>query len=378
MIFTFEELYSASLIQGAVYEGGKNKSPTKDDPLSKIFRIEGCRRGIGNQGGFRKALKEREGKPVSGKVAFVVIVDSGKQEEWPNSFDEDSGIFTYYGDNRIPNNDIFKTKNLGNKFLYEIFRKSYGTPDERAEIPPIFIFKSTGNGCDKRFIGLAVPGVTGKSFEECLERRAFETDEGNFENFVAQFTVMDTSKEVINREWLKEIKLKESLISYYEPAQWTKYIINGISESPYTLGYKEVSLVEEEYINIENETVRKVKVRITQGKFRDKLIERDKSCLICGLNIKELLVASHIKPWSESNNHEKQDSDNGLLLCIGHDALFDKGYISFEDDGKILISNKINAKDYPKLNVNESIKLRVDDKNQNKYMQYHRDSIFIK
>lgn len=46
--------------------------------------------------------------------------------------DENPGIFKYYGDNRTAGNDIFKTKNLGNKFLYEIFRKSYTGPDDRA------------------------------------------------------------------------------------------------------------------------------------------------------------------------------------------------------------------------------------------------------
>ena len=52
----------------------------------------------------------------------------------------------------------------------------------------------------------------------------------------------------------------------------------------------------------------------------------------------ELLVASHIKPWSISDANEKLDIHNGLLMCPNHDKLFDRGYISFDDTGRILIS----------------------------------------
>ena len=56
----------------------------------------------------------------------------------------------------------------------------------------------------------------------------------------------------------------------------------------------------------------------------------------------ELLVASHIKPWSISDANEKLDIHNGLLMCPNHDKLFDRGYISFDDTGRILISEKLD------------------------------------
>lgn len=377
MIFKFEELGKSNLIQGAVYEGGRNKNPMKDDPLSKIFIIEGCQKGIGNQGGFRKTSKEKNGKKINGTIAFVVMVDSTKQAEWPNKMDEEAGIFTYYGDNRTVGNDIFKTKNLGNKFLYEIFTKSYAGPDERAAIPPIFIFKATGNGCDKRFIGLAVPGVRGKSMEEALERRVFKVDGGEFENYVANFTVLDIEGGVIERDWLKDLKDMSSKVSYEAPKEWNDFILNGLNNITFNQGYEKVEVREEVYEGYNNEVERKIKVRVTQGKFRDSLLKRDKKCVICGLDIESLLVASHIKPWSKANDYEKQDENNGLLLCANHDALFDKGYISFDDDGSIIISSKIDKENYDRLNINDDISIKINE-NQDKYMDYHRQNVLMK
>ena len=117
MICKFDDLGKSNLIPGCIYEGGDTKTPLKDDPLSKLFKIDGYKKGIGNIGGFRKASKEENGKIINENIAFVVMVDSGKQEEWPNEMDENTGIFKYYGDNRTPGNDIFKTKKLGREYL---------------------------------------------------------------------------------------------------------------------------------------------------------------------------------------------------------------------------------------------------------------------
>ena len=49
-------------------------------------------------------------------------------------------------------------------------------------------------------------------------------------------------------------------------------------------------------------------------------------CCLCGVDDDALLVASHIKPWAKSDEHEKLDLDNGLLLCPNHDKLFDLAF----------------------------------------------------
>nr|WP_253198306.1 HNH endonuclease signature motif containing protein [Clostridium sp. CF011] len=66
-----------------------------------------------------------------------------------------------------------------------------------------------------------------------------------------------------------------------------------------------------------------IKIRVGQGLFKNKLLKNSCVCAICNLTIKELFIASHCKPWKESNNIERLDVNNGMLLCTGHDSLFD-------------------------------------------------------
>lgn len=123
-----------------------------------------------------------------------------------------------------------------------------------------------------------------------------------------------------------------------------------------------------------------------QKKFRDKLLNRSRiRCEICGLNFEPLLIASHIKPVAKIliddnlNNMEKTkeflDDKNGLLLCTQHDALFDAGWISFDDEGNLMCSNKLDAV-LKKHLFGENMAI---DKNKYKsyYMDYHRKNIFI-
>lgn len=376
MIINFSELNKSNLIQYAVYKGGTNNN-AGDEPLTKLFKIGGFKAGIGVSGGFRRTSKEKNGKKIKGSNAFIALVDTGKQKEWPNTYDEDTGVFTYYGDNRIEGNDVLNTKKSGNEILQDIFNKSYSGPEERSNIPPIFIFKSTGNRRDTRFIGLAVPGVKGMSKSEALELRDF----GTYKNYVAHFMVLKISGGVIKREWLKDLKDASFDFSENAPAEWNNYILNGLNqiniENTYETSnsYEVIEIKEDDYLNYNNEVDRKIKVRVTQGKFRDELIKRDKWCILCGLDIETLLIASHIKPWSKSDNYEKQDSDNGILLCANHDALFDKGYISFDKDNNLCISHLIKELDYDKLYINKDMKIVINDK-QKRYMEYHRVNIF--
>lgn len=80
-----------------------------------------------------------------------------------------------------------------------------------------------------------------------------------------------------------------------------------------------------------------------QRVYRGRLLKLfECKCAICNINIKELLFASHIVPYYEcKTNEERVDPNNGLLLCSLHDDLFDKGFISFGSDGKIIFSKEI-------------------------------------
>lgn len=77
--------------------------------------------------------------------------------------------------------------------------------------------------------------------------------------------------------------------------------------------------------------------RIGQGQFREDVLSVWKNtCPVTGLAIPELLVASHIVPWSLSDEVQKIDPNNGFPFSPAVDKLFDRGYISFDDKGNLL------------------------------------------
>ncbi|MCM1186813.1 MAG: HNH endonuclease [Lachnoclostridium sp.] len=88
-----------------------------------------------------------------------------------------------------------------------------------------------------------------------------------------------------------------------------------------------------------------------------------------------LLIASHIKPWAESEPKEKLDVNNGFLMCPNHDRIFDKGYITFDDDGKIMISARLTENDRVLLNVNSRMHIDLTESNK-KYLKFHRENVF--
>lgn len=123
----------------------------------------------------------------------------------------------------------------------------------------------------------------------------------------------------------------------------------------------------------ERETI--IKARIGHSKFKELLKTENNCCPICGLKNDSLLIASHIKPWSKSNSKEKVDKNNGFLFCPNHDYLFDKGFISFDNDGKLLISSALSKEDIDVLGLNKKIQLNLDTEKK-EYLKWHRENIY--
>ena len=100
-------------------------------------------------------------------------------------------------------------------------------------------------------------------------------------------------------------------------------------------------------------------------------------CVMSGTKL--MTYASHIKPWSASSGVEKTDPDNGLLLDERWDRLFDKGYVSFDDAGKIMLSPSVKKEEWSARNItgDETIKVVMSDKTK-EYMQYHREHVYQK
>jgi len=134
--------------------------------------------------------------------------------------------------------------------------------------------------------------------------------------------------------------------------------------------------LEKMYSKYANNTTFKTLVnsRNGQNSLRKIVLENNKKCKICGLDKLDLLKVSHIKPWAKSNDNEKLDIYNTFLLCPNHDNLFDKGYISFEDDGSILISPLLSKKTQLTLNIDTNISVDIDEEHK-KYLKWHRDNI---
>lgn len=114
-----------------------------------------------------------------------------------------------------------------------------------------------------------------------------------------------------------------------------------------------------------------VKVRVGQGKIRNLLLSERHHCALCEISQQELLVASHIKPWAKCKDEEKGDLDNLLLLCAMHDALFDKGFISFDDEGKILVSPALDDTVKKLYGIKGTKKIAVTEK-MKQYLAEHR------
>jgi hypothetical protein len=93
-------------------------------------------------------------------------------------------------------------------------------------------------------------------------------------------------------------------------------------------------------------TVRQVLRNERRGQhlFRERVLQRERTCRLTGVNDPAHLRASHIKPWAASDRRERLDANNGLMLAPHIDHRVDRAYISFEDDGTLLVLNDDIAK----------------------------------
>ncbi len=180
----------------------------------------------------------------------------------------------------------------------------------------------------------------------------------------------------------KEIRdkyLGKSLENICKKGQYSfKYL--PVYDKDYDKVIEETQKIEKEVepLNIDEESKKAiVNVRVNQGKFRDLLLKRyNNKCCLCAIKNQKFLIASHIKPWAKSELKEKVDIDNGFLMCPNHDRLFDKGYITFDDDGTIIISGKLEKNDRVFLNVDSKMRIEQLTKGNKEYLEFHRKKVF--
>jgi hypothetical protein len=147
---------------------------------------------------------------------------------------------------------------------------------------------------------------------------------------------------------------------------------NGIKDVPPDLPIEEMEILAAEKM----EQLELRRSRLGQGRFREGLIRLRKCCYISGLSETGVLRASHIKSWKDSNNPERLDPHNGLLLTPNYDALFDSGFISFTDEGRILLSNELPSEVVRSFAVDPDFKGHDLGSRTKRYLAYHREHHF--
>lgn len=129
------------------------------------------------------------------------------------------------------------------------------------------------------------------------------------------------------------------------------------------------------------ETTRQALVlaRRGQGLFKQNVQRIERECRVTKIDRIEHLRASHCKPWRDSSNNERLDAENGLLLSPDVDHLFDRGFISFEDTGNVLISPVAHQESIRKMGLEEALRKNVGGftDGQKSYLSFHRENVFL-
>lgn len=130
----------------------------------------------------------------------------------------------------------------------------------------------------------------------------------------------------------------------------------------------------------ETERLALVRARAGQGLFRDRVAQLEKRCRITGVDNPTHLVASHCKPWRDARNDERLDGENGLLLTPSVDHLFDRGFISFENTGRLIVSPVAHHPSLRRMGitVDEPVNVGAFSSGQRRYLDYHRDAILLR
>ena len=128
-VVLFAELSNADLHVDAVYQGGRTGN-ARDDPLPHLLNVS-------NSGGFRY-------RGSLDALELVVLTSSRRDPNWPDTFDVETGVYSYYGDNKLPGRALHETPRKGNELLRRIFDLAHSGVEGRRRVPPVLIITNTG------------------------------------------------------------------------------------------------------------------------------------------------------------------------------------------------------------------------------------------
>ena len=122
-----------------------------------------------------------------------------------------------------------------------------------------------------------------------------------------------------------------------------------------------------------------VRARVGQGLFKERVSKIETRCRLTGVENPVHLVASHCKPWRDSTNQERLDGENGLLLTPSIDHLFDRGFIGFENNGRLIISPVAHRPSLQRMGVDTERVVNVGgfSAGQRNFLDFHRNAVFL-
>jgi len=147
--------------------------------------------------------------------------------------------------------------------------------------------------------------------------------------------------------------------------EWEEHVLNEVQRDP--------TLPETERLAV-------VLARRGQGLFKHRVMKLEHACRITGVNRPEHLRASHCKPWRDATNEERLDGENGLLLTPTMDHLFDRGFIGFEDSGRVIVSPVVHRESLVRMGLDPQKLPNVGQfsSGQRKYLEFHRNSVLLR
>lgn len=151
----------------------------------------------------------------------------------------------------------------------------------------------------------------------------------------------------------------------------------GEDEHPYQLQEEENEIIESNIAPVQKRQL--IMARLGQGAYRQKLLTECPFCPITLVSDDRLLIASHIKPWAKSTDFEKMDSKNGFMFTPNIDRLFDRGFLSFTEDKKTVLSPFLSKMTYSKLGIYDNKLIpHLPVEGREEYLAYHRTDVLKK
>lgn len=260
--------------------------------------------------------------PASSPFVILFTGEAGKQHGY-HDFWDDNGVLHYYGEGQVGDMKF----SGGNRAIRE----------HLANGNRLLLFQMMGHGRACRFLG-----------------------EFEFVHAYEQFEVPDTKG--LPRKAL--VFMLRPIESSFEPFQ------TSIAEA------------KSSQIELASTTSSQLlEVRKKQSLFKRRLLTVEKACRLTQIADLRFLRASHIKPWSKCvSGDERVDGHNGLLLSPAADHLFDRGWITFDDNGLLVRSQHLPGDVTRRIGINldQGRKCGAFGHLQKNYLQYHRDTVFDK